>query len=96
LVEFPSAKLSAFHHRPIKHRAAVILSEGLSQGDQSNKAGDELTWSFLSFIGPEPAGYAIVPSTVRVSGTVLVTTIRRLDSPPSWIDAYASHDDGKT
>jgi hypothetical protein len=55
-----------------------------------------LTWSFLSFIGPEPTGYAIMPSTVRVSPTDLVTTIRRLDSPPSWIDAYASHDDGKT
>jgi Putative esterase len=37
LVEFPSAKLSAFHHRPIKHRAAVILPAGLSQGDQSSK-----------------------------------------------------------
>jgi hypothetical protein len=25
-----------------------------------------------------------------------VTTIRRLDKPKSWIDAYASHDDGRT
>ena len=33
LVELPSPKLSAFHHRPIKHRAAVILPEGMSQGD---------------------------------------------------------------
>jgi BNR repeat-like domain len=55
-----------------------------------------LTWRFLSFIGPEPTGYAIMPSTVRVSPTDLVTTIRRLDAPMSWIDAYASHDDGKT
>ena len=37
LVEFPSAKLSAFHHRPIQHRAAVILPAGVSQGDQPNK-----------------------------------------------------------
>ena len=28
LVELPSPILSAFHHRPIKHRAAVILPEG--------------------------------------------------------------------
>jgi hypothetical protein len=55
-----------------------------------------LNWSFLSFIGPEPPGYAIMPSTVRVSPTDLVTTIRRLDAPTSWIDAYVSHDDGKT
>jgi hypothetical protein len=54
------------------------------------------TWQFLSFIGPQPAGYAIMPSTVRISPTHLVTTIRRQDSPQSWIDAYASHDDGRS
>jgi hypothetical protein len=55
-----------------------------------------LTWRFVSFIGPEPSGYAIMPSTVRVSATDLVTTIRRKDGPQSWIDAYASRDDGQT
>lgn len=55
-----------------------------------------LTWTFLSFIGPEPVGYSIMPSTVRVSATDLVTTIRRLDPPKSWIDAYGSHDDGRS
>jgi hypothetical protein len=54
------------------------------------------TCTFLSFIGAEPAGYAIMPSTVRVSATELVTTIRRRDPPKSWIDAYVSHDDGQT
>jgi hypothetical protein len=52
------------------------------------------TWRFLSFIGPEPIGYAIMPSTERISSTDLVTTIRRQDPPRSWIDAYVSHDDG--
>jgi pimeloyl-ACP methyl ester carboxylesterase len=37
LVELPSAKLSAFHKRPIKHRAAVILPTGLSPADQTSK-----------------------------------------------------------
>jgi hypothetical protein len=55
-----------------------------------------LTWRFNSFIGPEPTGYSIMPSTVRVSSTELVSTIRRRDMPKSWIDAYASHDDGQT
>jgi hypothetical protein len=31
LVELPSPKLSAFHHRPIKHRAALILPEGIDK-----------------------------------------------------------------
>jgi hypothetical protein len=55
-----------------------------------------LTWRFLSFIGPEPIGYAIMPSTVRLSATDLVTTVRRQDPPKSWIDAYISHDDGQS
>jgi hypothetical protein len=55
-----------------------------------------LTWQFVSFIGPEPAGYAIMPSTVRLSSTGLLTTIRRRDPPKSWIDAYVSNDDGRT
>lgn len=55
-----------------------------------------VTWRFLAYIGPEPRGYAIMPSTVRVSPTGLVTTIRRLDPDQSVIDAYASHDDGRS
>jgi hypothetical protein len=54
------------------------------------------TWRFLSFIGPEPTGYAIMPSTIRQSATDLITTIRRRDSPRSWIDAWVSHDDGSS
>ena len=56
------------------------------------------TWAFLGFIGPEPKGYAIMPATVRVGPTDLVTTIRRKEFDPmrSWIDAYASHDDGRS
>ena len=55
-----------------------------------------LTWRFLGSIGPEPVGYAIMPATVRVSATDLVTTVRRKDPPKSWIDAFASRDEGKT
>jgi hypothetical protein len=55
-----------------------------------------LTWRFLSFIGPEPTGYAIMPSTVRVAPNNLVTTIRRRDMPRSWIDAFVSRDNGQT
>jgi hypothetical protein len=55
-----------------------------------------LTWCFVAFIGPEPTGYAIMPSTVRLTATDLLTTIRRQDPPRSWIDAYASHDGGRS
>jgi len=55
-----------------------------------------LNWHFLSFIGAEPSGYAIMPSTARISAAELVTTIRCAEPPKSWIDAYASHDNGRT
>lgn len=53
-------------------------------------------WQFLGFIGPEPTGYSIMPATVRVGPTGLVTAIRRKDPPRSWIDAFGSEDDGRT
>jgi hypothetical protein len=55
-----------------------------------------LTWQFLAFVGPEPWGYAVMPSTVRVSATDLVTTVRCRDFPRRWIDAYRSHDNGRS
>ena len=37
LVELDSPKLSAFYHRPIKHRAAVILPEEMPAGDRQTR-----------------------------------------------------------
>lgn len=57
------------------------------------------TWEMQSFIGPEPAGYAIMPSSVRLSPRELLTTIRRSpgDRPAHhWIDAWRSSDDGRS
>jgi hypothetical protein len=57
-----------------------------------------ISWQFVSFIGPEPVGYSIMPSTVRLSATRLVSTIRRQDPDPpkSWIEAYETRDDGRS
>ena len=57
------------------------------------------SWKFLAFIGPEPQGYAIMPSTVRVSPRDLVTTVRRAEDgekPRSWIEAWKSPDNGQS
>ncbi|MEO7146048.1 MAG: sialidase family protein [Bryobacteraceae bacterium] len=53
-----------------------------------------ITWKFVSFIGPEPAGFAIMPSTVRLSKTRLLTTVRVKDGSRNRIDAYSSNDNG--
>ncbi|MBI3863620.1 MAG: exo-alpha-sialidase [Planctomycetia bacterium] len=56
-------------------------------------------WTLVSLIGPEPQGYSIMPSTVRLGRWELLTTIRRLEETParrSWIEAWKSDDDGKS
>ena len=53
------------------------------------------TWNFVGWIGPEPPGYAIMPSTVRVSADGLLSAIRLRDGDKSWIEAYFSPDEGQ-
>lgn len=54
------------------------------------------TWKFLNWVGPEPKGFAIMPSTVRLDKKRLLTTIRTRDGEKNWIDAYVSKDNGAT
>ena len=49
-------------------------------------------WSFVSWITPEPAGYAIMPASVRLSSKELLVSIRNNKS----ISAYYSADNGLT
>ena len=55
-----------------------------------------VTWKLVSAIGPEPNGFAIMPSTVRISDTELFTTIRRRDGTFRWTAAWRSVDNGTT
>src|SRR5690606_1942810 len=49
-------------------------------------------WSFVSWIGPEPEGYAIMPAAVRLSDSEILVTIRR----NKFISCYKSMDNGLT
>ena len=54
-----------------------------------------LTWKLVSYIGPEPAGFAIMPSSLRLKDGTLLTTIRRSDPGVSgFIEAWRSIDQG--
>ncbi len=53
------------------------------------------TWKFISWIGPEPLGFSIMPSTVRLSPKVLLTALRQKEGDSHWIDNYISEDDGR-
>jgi len=51
-------------------------------------------WELVGFVGPEPEGrdYAIMPSSVRLSATSILTSVRHRN----YIEAYRSNDNGKT
>lgn len=53
------------------------------------------SFKFLSWITPEPEGYAIMPASVRIGSKILVAVRCRRDKH-SWIDLYASEDWGKS
>lgn len=52
------------------------------------------TWEFVSWIGPEPAGFSIMPSSVRLAPSRILTTVRRKEGDEHWIESWISHDDG--
>jgi len=59
-----------------------------------------VTWEFVSYVGPEPNGFSIMPSTVRLSASELFMTTRRREGPGDerrrWIDAWRSLDNGRS
>lgn len=82
-----------------KHDCLVFLTASKSNGREgrpfcARTADGGLSWKFVSFIGPEPAGFAIMPSTVRLGPAKLITTVRHKEEPDNWIDAYLSEDNG--
>ena len=54
-----------------------------------------LTWKLVSYLGDEPAGFSIMPSSIRLSPTKLLTATRVKESEKvNWIDLYSSSDNG--
>ena len=88
-----------------KRDAMVFLTAAKAAGGEgrtflARTHDGALTWEHVAWTAPDPGpGFSIMPSSVRVSKTDLVTTVRHEDSKrkgPNWIDAYYSKDDGKT
>lgn len=53
------------------------------------------TFDFLSWIGPEPEGFSIMPASVKLSDRILVA-VRCREEGKNWIDLYSSDDEGST
>ena len=85
-----------------KHDCTVFLTVSKPDRNEGRAACINTTdggkmWEFLSYIGPMPGRYAIMPSTVRLSETDLYTVIRRRENDRGgWLAAYKSEDLGRT
>jgi hypothetical protein len=84
-----------------KHACTALITAAKSNGKEGRPlcmrtVDGGATWSFVSWIGPEPKGFAIMPSSVRLSETHLVTAIRCQDETQRRISVYESDDNGKT
>jgi Neuraminidase (sialidase) len=55
-----------------------------------------LTWNFISWIGPEPKGFSIMPASIYNSEDEIYVATRRREGPKRWIDAWLSRDKGQT
>lgn len=54
------------------------------------------SWQFVSWIGPEPRGWAIMPASVRLTASDLLVAVRRREGAMHWLSAYLSQDNGQT
>jgi len=83
-----------------EHEMLVFLTAGKSDGTEGRtlvvKTSDGgLNWEFLSWIGPEPEVFRIMPSTVRLSDNEILTTVRKREPDRRLIKAWISQDNGK-
>jgi len=78
----------------------LFLTAAKSNGEEGHvfcaRTGDGGgSFSFLSWIGPEPGGFSIMPASVRVGDRILVA-VRCREEGVNWIDLYSSGDGGST
>ena len=78
-------------------QALVFLTQSKSDGKEgrpfcARTTDGGLTWKLVSYIGPEPAGFAIMPSTVRLGPTKVLTAVRVHNEKEDHIEAYLSDD----
>ena len=81
------------------HECTLFLTAAKPNGDEGHvfcarttDAGK--TFKFLSWIGPEPEGFTIMPASVRLSESRILVAMRCREAKQNWIDLYASDDNG--
>ncbi|TVP99726.1 MAG: exo-alpha-sialidase [Balneolaceae bacterium] len=90
-----------------RHEMTAVLSIGHGRTGVARTKDGGITWEFLSYIGPDFTrseelqgrnDYSLMPATVRLSSSDILTTIRHRegDERRVWITSYLSADNGAT
>ena len=84
-----------------KHVCTLFLTSEKKNGKEGRPLVARSTdggklWKFVSWIGPEPEGFAIMPASVRLSDSRLLTVVRRREGPRRWLTAHLSRDNGES
>ena len=84
-----------------KEECMLFISSAKSNGEEGRVLCIKTTdggrsWSFLSWIGEEPSGYAIMPASVRISAREILVTVRQKEGQHSFIACWLSADNGKS
>lgn len=84
-----------------KHVCTLFLTSEKQDGKEgrplvarSTDGGD--SWKFISWIGPEPKGFAIMPASVRLSDSHILAVVRSREGPQRWLTAWLSQDNANT
>lgn len=83
------------------HTCTLFLTATKPDGDEgrtfcARTTDGGRTFAFLSWIGPQPKGFAIMPASVRLSKSRILVALRCREGERNWIDLYGSDDDGMT
>ncbi len=83
-----------------KHSCMLFLTASKADEKEGRTVCVETTdggasWHVVGWIGPEPEGFRIMPSTVRLDDRTLLTAVRRREGEKRWIETWISHDNGK-
>ena len=78
----------------------VFLTAGKSDGQEGRtlvvrtEDGGQ-NWEFLSWIGPEPEVFRIMPSSIRLSENEILTTVRTREPDRRLIEGWITYDNGE-
>ena len=83
------------------HSCTLFLTAAKPNGDEgrvfcARTTDGGKTFAFVSWIGPEPEGFAIMPTSVWLSESRILVALRCHEGERNWIDLYASDDNGAT